>query len=308
MKEVISHGHVRCKELSPHKNRGMEITYVEHGMLEWVVEGVPEKVEAGSIFFTLPWQVHGSLHPKEPDNRIWHVLFHLEEDYPDPHAQFGFPPRFGFSAEEMDLLSAAFAGSAKHSFKATAALRWLMPEVVRELQSEHELGDAHAVSLLRAIVVELKRVITGEANDGGAHSWSEGRVQALLGELSAHCGQPWTLDRMAARCGIKRTRLTALFQQLTGGTPMAHLSRLRMEHAKTLLRETELKVIDVAFESGYGSSQYFANSFKRAIGMTPSDYRRHCAGLSAAELQRGNNIGFRSELEEQQRIEAYTAD
>ena len=69
----------------------MEITYIEKGMLEWMVEGVPKKMESGSIFFTLPWQVHGSLNPTEPDNTIWHVLFHLEEDLPPPAQIVPFP-------------------------------------------------------------------------------------------------------------------------------------------------------------------------------------------------------------------------
>ena len=55
MNEIISFGRFQCKELTPHKNRGMEITYIEKGMLEWEVEGVAEKVPQGSIFFTLPW-------------------------------------------------------------------------------------------------------------------------------------------------------------------------------------------------------------------------------------------------------------
>ena len=70
MKEIISYGRFQCSELSPHKNHGMEITYIEKGMLEWMVEGVREKVEPGSVFFTLPWQVHGSLNAKAPDNTI----------------------------------------------------------------------------------------------------------------------------------------------------------------------------------------------------------------------------------------------
>lgn len=308
MKEIISHGHLRCKELSPHKNRGMEITYVERGMLEWIVEGVPEKVGAGSVFFTLPWQVHGSLNSKEPDNVIWHVLFHLEEDYPQPVSHFGFPACFGLGAEETRMLSAAFAGSSTHAFAATASLRWLLPALVQELQSEHELGETHVISLLRGVLVELKRVVSGETTVQGVRSWSEGRVQSLLSELSAHCDRHWTLAEMAESCGIKRTRLTTLFQQITGSTPMGYLAHLRMERAKTLLRETELKVIDVAFECGFSSSQYFANTFKQVSGMTPSAYRSQCAGLTAEELQRWSRIGFRSEQEERQRIEEFSTN
>ena len=119
MKEIISYGRFQCDELSPHKNRGMEITYIEKGILEWMVEGVPEKVDPGSIYFTLPWQVHGSVHPTEPDNTIWHVLFHLEKDYPDPRPEFRFSKSLGLNTEEMRILSSTFASSSRHCFPAS---------------------------------------------------------------------------------------------------------------------------------------------------------------------------------------------
>ena len=308
MKEIISYGRFRCTELSPHKNRGMEITYIEKGDLEWMVEGVPEKVEPGTIFFTLPWQVHGSLNPKEPDNTIWHVLFHLEEDYPDPHKQFRFPACFGFTPAEMKTLSRFLTACSKHGFRATPAIRWLMLSLINELQSNHELGGAHAVTLLRAVLVELKRIVTGEAVDEETHGWSQKKVQSLLSELSANCDQQWTLKQMTDQCGIQRTRLNTVFQNLTGSPPMEYLSRLRIERAKTLLRETENKIIDIAFECGFSSSQYFANTFKHATGATPSEYRKHVSGFSAAEFRTWKKIQFRSEEEERQRVRAFSAD
>jgi AraC-like DNA-binding protein len=306
MKEIISYGRFQCRELAPHKNRGMEITFIEKGMLEWMVEGTPEKVGSGSVFFTLPWQVHGSLQPTEPDNVLWHVLFHLEEDYPRPRKEFRFPERFGFSSAEMRTLSAAFCAAPQHCFRATPALRRLMPAVINELQSSHQLKSAHTVTLLRAVLVELKRIVTGETVNEESRTWSEKKVQTLIDELPSDCDRTWTLRQMADRCGIQRTQLNKVFQKLTGCTPMDYLSRLRTERAKTLLRETDMKIIDIAFECGFGSSQYFANTFKQASGMTPSAYRTRCVGLTADELRKWNTLGFRSEQEEKERVRNFS--
>ena len=308
MKEMISYGRFQCAELTPHKNRGMEITYIEKGMMEWMVEGIPEKVKSGSIFFTLPWQVHGSLNPKEPDNTIWHALFHLEKDYPSPQKNFRFAKSLGFNAEEMEILSTVFANSPSHCFPATPLIRSLMPILIGELQSTHALREAHAKTLLRAILVELNRIVSGEVVDAEKHTWSEQRVVTLIASLPASCDQQWTLAGMADHCGIQRTQLGKLFQKLTGSTPMEYLSRIRMERAKTLLRETDMKVIDVAFECGFSSSQYFANTFKHAAGMTPTAYRTHCAGLTPEELRKWKDVDFRSEQEERRRIQTFSTD
>ena len=308
MKEVISYGRFQCPELAPHKNRGMEITYVEKGMLEWMVEGVPEKVETGSVFFTLPWQVHGSLNPKEPENTMWHILFHLEDDAPEPCPSFRFPKRFGFGREEMKILSRTFAASNQHSFLATPAIRELIPALIAELQSTHELREAHATTLLRAVLVELKRIVAGEVVSAERRTLSEQRVQKLVNGLSSSCDQQWTLPQMVSYCGIQRTQLGRIFQKLTGCTPMEYLSRLRMERAKTLLRETDISITEIAFACGFSSSQYFANTFKGATRMTPTAYRVHCAEMSVDELQKWADVDFRSEQEEHQRVQSFTTE
>ncbi len=308
MKEIVSFGRFRCPELAPHKNKGMEITYIERGSLEWMVEGVLERVEPESVFFTLPWQVHGSVQPREPDNRVWHVLFSLAEDYPTPDQDFEFPATLGFSRSEMKILSRAFSGTGRHCFPSTSAMRWLVQALIEELQSSHELDRAHAITFLRGTIVELKRIVSGEAVDTATHGWSESRVQDLLRELSTRCDQRWTMKEMTARCGIQRTRLNSIFKKLTACTPMEYLARLRIERAQTQLRETDIKIIDIAFACGFSSSQYFANTFRHATGMTPSEYRKHCAGLTEVELHRWRTIDFRSEREERQRVESFSLD
>jgi len=48
-----------------------------------------------------------------------------------------------------------------------------------------------------------------------------------------------------------------------------------MEHAKKLLRETNLKMWQVAEESGFNDYHYFSKVFKKAEGMSPAQYRKH---------------------------------
>ena len=308
MKEVISYGQFPIKELRPHKNKGMEITFIEKGFLEWMVEGRQEKVEAGSVFFTLPWQVHGGMHPREPENLVWYVLFHLELDYSDPQPLFGFTEELGFSPEETRILSSTFASSEEHCFRATPTMRNLMPALVSELQSEHLLRDAHAKTLLRAVLVEFKRIVTGNALDEETHSPSERRVQELITEFSSNCSQNWNLQNMAEYCGVQRTQLSKIFKKLTNCTPSEYLFRIRMERAKTLLRRSSLKIIDIAFECGYSSSQYFTNTFKQAIGMTPSDYRESVGGMRLTDSGHWKDVEFRSEEEELERVATFSED
>jgi len=308
MREVISYGRVRARELGPHKNRGMEISYVASGDMEWMVEGRPEKVPPGSVFFTLPWQVHGSMNPEEPENNIlYHVLFHLKNDCPKKQDSFLLPDSFCFSSPEMREISSVLCTSKRHCFPATPTMRCLMPELVRELQGSHRLSEANIKTLLRAVLVELVRIVCGEAVNTEKYTYAEQRVQRFLPELSTSCDYKWTLHEMQEHCGIHGSQLNAIFQKLTGFSPIDYLCRLRLERSKTLLRDTDMKIIDIAFECGFGSSQYFSNTFHRSTGVSPSTYRNHFSSLTDTELHTWENIRFRSEREEQERIRRHEA-
>jgi len=95
-------------------------------------------------------------------------------------------------------------------------------------------------------------------------------------------------------------------RELTGCTPMEYLARLRIERAKTLLRESDAKIIGIAFECGFGSSQYFANVFRRAVGSSPTEYRRRHRDSTGNGTLDESRIGFRSEEEERERVRRFT--
>jgi transcriptional regulator GlxA family with amidase domain len=51
------------------------------------------------------------------------------------------------------------------------------------------------------------------------------------------------------------------------------LNSLRVDHAKMLLVTTELKIIDVALESGFSNERTMQRAFRDILGMTPAEYR-----------------------------------
>lgn len=87
-----------------------------------------------------------------------------------------------------------------------------------------------------------------------------------------------SLDNCADRIGTNPFFLSKNFKQVTGKNFIDYLTGLRLDKAKELLRESSLKINDVAVQVGYQHS-YFNRLFKKLEGMTPSRYRE----LSQAE-------------------------
>ena len=80
------------------------------------------------------------------------------------------------------------------------------------------------------------------------------------------------LDNIAEAAGISAHYLASLFKRSTGQSLHQYVIRERLEHARGLLAETELSIVDVARRVGYTHSRFSA-LFKRHFGMTPSAYR-----------------------------------
>ena len=64
--------------------------------------------------------------------------------------------------------------------------------------------------------------------------------------------------------------------KLSSETPIVieYLTNVRIENAKRLLRETEMKGYDIAYECGFSDPHYFSYIFKKNTGLSPRDYKQ----------------------------------
>jgi two-component system response regulator YesN len=83
------------------------------------------------------------------------------------------------------------------------------------------------------------------------------------------------LKEVAAAVSVSSSHLAHLLRTRTGAGFIRHLTTLRIEAAKHMLANTDLRVADIAVRAGYEGPGYFYRVFRREVGMTPSEYRRH---------------------------------
>jgi AraC family L-rhamnose operon regulatory protein RhaS len=265
-------GRGSARTLGTHRDSGLEIIYLEKGALNWHVEGRVERVAAGSVYFSLPWQQHGSVDEFEPGH-YWHwVQFALTGRTDRPRARFGFHPGLGLPPALAGKISARLAGAGRHCYPATPRAAWLIPALIGELFQPGRGDPLYVSALGRLAVLELVRCIESAANRESDDA-SGRRVEALVQRLRMECAQAWTLAGMAAACGLGRSRFATLCRRATGDSPVELLNRLRIDRAKALLRETRLPITDIAGECGFTTSQYFARIFRTFTGMDARGYR-----------------------------------
>jgi AraC-like DNA-binding protein len=105
---------------------------------------------------------------------------------------------------------------------------------------------------------------------------SDGQIKKLVESAMIYLQNQYmneiSLDSCADHTGMNAVSLSKAFKQVNGKNFIDYLTELRMGKAKELLRDTELKINDVAVQVGYQHS-YFNRIFKKQEGMTPSQYR-----------------------------------
>ena len=105
----------------------------------------------------------------------------------------------------------------------------------------------------------------------------ESRAQALLEEirvfLQSHYQYDITRDSVAAQFGVTPNHLSRLFQTHGRMTFTGYLTHIRIDRAKHLLRNYNLKLDDIAARCGYHDTPYFWHVFKRMTRTTPMAYR-----------------------------------
>src|SRR5215472_8378067 len=83
-----------------------------------------------------------------------------------------------------------------------------------------------------------------------------------------------SLDEMAQSVGLSTAHFARMFRKSTGETPHQFILRERVERAREKLRTPETRILDIAIACGFKTQQHFAQVFRDACGVSPTEYRQ----------------------------------
>ncbi|WP_046226317.1 response regulator [Paenibacillus dauci] len=92
--------------------------------------------------------------------------------------------------------------------------------------------------------------------------------------LEQHYHEDLSLDEVAGRFYYNPSYFSLLFKSHFGTSFTDYIQRLRMQHARTLLLETNERIAEIGQRAGYRDIKYFAKVFKKTFLYTPEEYRR----------------------------------
>ena len=99
-------------------------------------------------------------------------------------------------------------------------------------------------------------------------------VERMQDHIEAHLDAPITMRSLARAARYSPWHAARLFKEITGKPPFEYIRLRRLSAAAQRLRETPLRVVDVAFDFEFDSHEGFTRAFARQFGMPPNRYRK----------------------------------
>lgn len=261
-----------------HRNEGIELTWLERGTLGFAVEQSAVRLRPDDLTITRPWQRHRVGDPHVGAGRLHWLI--LDVGVRRPHQPWRWPGWIVLSRRDLDELTTCLRHNEEPVWHATPEVGNCFGRIAAAVARDRE---GSSVSLLAALLNELL-VHTLEmfrhrevALDEELAS-SQRTVELFWADVCrhrAHLAAEWTVGLMARRCGLGATQFIHLTKRLFNMTPGQYLTACRLQTASELLQaEAGLSVAGVAEACGFNSSRYFATSFRRHFGRSPSAVRQ----------------------------------
>lgn len=258
-----------------HRHEGVELGRLARGTLALGVGRRMFQLRPGDLVITRPWQRHKFGDPTIRASRFQWIL--VDVDVRRPNESWRWPSWLILSRHDREQLTTHLRHNEHPVWRGDARVRDAFARLMAALDTPTlpamETSIKIGTNALLVAVLDLLRSRRIPLTDGLTST--RRTVRLFLDSIDERLDHPWTLDEMADRCGLGRSRFSHHCVELTNLTPALFLLRQRMKAAARMLRaEPDRSITEVAAANGFQSGQYFANRFRREFGCTPSAYRK----------------------------------
>jgi len=150
----------------------------------------------------------------------------------------------------------------------------------------NRLADMLFIHSIRAHI----RSQSGTCKSGLLQAIFDPQIGVALKFMHEKVEHPWTVQSLAAACGMSRSAFAVRFKSLVCETPLEYLTGWRMQKATGLLHKDDKKLFEVAKAVGYDSDAAFSKAFKPVFGVAPRKSISIARGSGAPRNQRPTNL------------------
>ena len=263
------------QEFGPHGHEFAELVIVTGGKGLHVTGRDAWELTAGDVFVISGAHTHA--YRELRDLRLMNVLYQPERlelrlldlvSVPGYHALFTLEP-------SQQARRAGGGGRLRLDARDLARLVGLVDQLERELRVREPGFGFMATASFMQIMGFLAR-ICGRSPEPDRRALL--RIGEALSHLERNIHREVSLAELAAIAHMSRRSFLRVFHSATGCSPLAWQTGRRIQRACELLRHSDKRVTEIAFDVGFNDSNYFTRQFRKLTGVSPRAYRLRQGG------------------------------
>ncbi|HHW00834.1 MAG TPA: AraC family transcriptional regulator [Clostridiaceae bacterium] len=259
-----------------HKHDFIEIAYVIEGSGFHIVGDKEYKTSIGDLFI-INYDIPHGFFPEsrnKPAPIVYNCVFMPEFLDTSLFASYNFQ-----DITSSFLFNSLFPEDFKPSpdLKLTGTEFSEIGELFSKMYSEYKFMQKGYCDIIRAYLIELIikvfRLLEIK-NEKGPASKNAELISKAIEYMKQNLDSDIKLDDLALKSFMSKTYFSRLFKETTGINFSDYVQQLRIDKACNLLKTTDMKIIDIAVDSGFNDLKFFYKVFKKITGKTPGDFRK----------------------------------
>ncbi|UWQ90579.1 GlxA family transcriptional regulator [Aliisedimentitalea scapharcae] len=224
------------------------------GVLAWLRQAARKGCQIGAVGGGVFALAKAGLLDNRPVSTHWSLLHVAAETWPDLEIS-----RSLFAIDETRFTCAGGA----------ATLDMMLQLIARHhgMETATAVSDRLVCSAPRGASHE--QTLADHCRTGVRHEKLSAALAVMRGELEA----PLRPSDIARQVGLSTRQLERLFSKYLNVTPKVFHTRLRLENARSMLRQTNMKIIEVGLANGFSSQSHFSRVYRRHFGFSPQAER-----------------------------------
>lgn len=269
--ECIKYGNIHLSKSTHicsepiHTHEFIEIVYVLSGKMTQKIDGKSYQVKRGDVLFMNPQYTHSF--DSDAEYSYINILFspRIEEDT-SPYSVFSllFLSTFNELCADIGFGKTSFSGKERDDIE-NIVLAALKEYNEKSLSWESVVGNYLNIFITKL----LRKVQLGIASDEISSMWD-----ALAEYIENNLDSKLTLASLAHKCFYNPSYFSRVFKEKFGMTLSEYITRKRLDHAISLLKESELSIEEISIKCGFSDRSSLYHCFSRYVGASPNSYRK----------------------------------
>ena len=250
---VVSSGHIFAEKGRkidrPSGRSDFLLFYIAKGKERFFLDSEVIADEGSFIYFR-PFEKQKHIYEESKTGEFYYIHFNAPADF--------------------DLFG--FKNSVVYPTKTSTKVRDMFEEIISELQNKQPAYELVCVSKLFNIIALLSRETKKKS---APQSRFFNKISFVIQKMNKEYQNSYNLEDYAKMCNMSKFHFLRVFKNITGVSPLEYRNKIRLDHAKEFLEDTNAPINEIARNVGYTSSAYFCDAFKTKFGVSPSQYRKN---------------------------------